>query len=114
MINPQIFYEVSYYRALRKLVAHAVQQEGPIAKSQPVNRIARAHGFRRSGNRIHNRVMHLARKQHYAVTDGGAEPFVWNSQRACAMDVVARFPAGEDHVRQIEQIAKGGTEGHRV
>ncbi len=65
-----------------------------------------AHGFQRSGNRIHNRVMHLARNQHYVASDGGAEPFVWNSQKAAAMDVPARFPAREDHIRQIEQIAK--------
>ena len=106
LISPETFYEASYYPALRKLVAHVVQQEGPIAESQLVNRIARAHGFQRSGGRIHNRVMHLARNQHHVASDGGAEPFVWASQKAAAMGVPARFPASEDHIRQIEDIAK--------
>ena len=106
LINAEIFYEASYYPVLRKLVAHVVQQEGPIAESQLVNRIARAHGFQRSGNRIHNRVMHLARNQHFVASDGGTEPFVWSSQKAAAMGVPARLPASDDQIRQIEQIAK--------
>jgi len=106
LINAEVFYDPSYYPVLRRLVAHVVQQEGPIAEGQLVNRIARAHGFQRSGSRIHNRVMHLARNQHYVVSDGGPAPFVWNGHKAQAMGVPARYPAGEDHIRQIEDIAK--------
>ncbi|MDR3427891.1 DUF3320 domain-containing protein [Silvimonas sp.] len=106
LIKPDISYESSYYPALRKLIAHVVQQEGPIAESQLGNRIARAHGFQRSGSRIHNRVMHLACNQHHVVSDGGATPFVWNDQNAAAKGVPARFPASEDHIRQIKDIAK--------
>lgn len=105
LIDPANFYEASYYPTLRKLVARVVESEGPIAEGQLVNRIARAHGFQRSGNRIHNRVMHLARQQHHLASDGGREAFVWNSVKAQAMGVTARFPASEDHIRQIEDIA---------
>ncbi len=105
LIDDATFYEPSYYPTLRKLVARVVEAEGPIAESQLVNRIARAHGFQRSGSRIHNRVMHLARQQHHVASDGGREAFIWNSVKALAMGVTARFPASEDHIRQIEDIA---------
>ena len=38
-------------------------------------------------------------------SDGGREAFIWNSVKALAMGVTARFPASEDHIRQIEDIA---------
>jgi hypothetical protein len=105
LIDAETFYEPSYYPALRKLVARVVETEGPIAESQLVNRIARAHGFQRSGSRIRNLVMFLARQQHHVVSDGGNEPFVWNSVEALTMGVPARFPVSEEHIRQIEHIA---------
>lgn len=105
-ISPEAFYEDSYYSVLQKLVARVVEQEGPIVESLLVNRIARAHGFQRSGNRIHGRVMQLARQQHYVASDGGAEPFVWLSEEATFNGVPARFPASEEAIRQIEDIAK--------
>ena len=104
VINPGKFYEESYSPTLKKLVARVVEQEGPIAESQLVNRIARGHGFQRSGRRIHDRVAHLARQQHHVATDGGTEPFVWNDVQTLASGVSARFPASDGHIRQIEDI----------
>jgi len=104
-INAEAFHDSSYLPILRKLVAHVVEIEGPITESQLVNRIARAHGFLRAGNRIHSRVVLVASEHHHVVSDGGPEPFVWNSVEALAVGVPARFPAREEHIRQIEDIA---------
>lgn len=106
LIKPEEFYEAAYLPVLHKLIERVVQQEGPIAESQLVNRIARAHGFQRSGSRIHDRVMRLARQQHHVFSDGGVNPFVSLSERAMFNGVRARFPQSEEAIRQIEDIAK--------
>lgn len=106
LIKPDEFYEASYQPVLGKLIECVVEQEGPIAESQLVNRVARAHGFQRSGSKIHDRVMRLASKQHHVVSDGGVEPFVWLSEKAMFNGVRARFPESDDGIRQIEDIAR--------
>jgi hypothetical protein len=50
--------------------------------------------------------MRVARKQHHVVSDGGAEPFIWLSEKAMYNGVPARFPESEEAIRQIEDIAK--------
>ena len=51
------FYDDSYRRTLSVLVARIVSAEGPIYFDVLVNRIARAHGFQRSGNNIQATIM---------------------------------------------------------
>jgi hypothetical protein len=46
------FYEVDYRAHLRKMVEHLVKTEGPIYFDVLVERVARAHGFRRSGETV--------------------------------------------------------------
>lgn len=106
LIEPEQFYDDSYLPVLEKLVARVVEQEGPVAARQLVTRVARAHGFQRSGNRIQQRIMQVARRMHEVIADGGAEPFIWFSKDVVASEVPARFPASEDAIRQIEDIAK--------
>jgi len=103
-ISAELFYEKSYYPVLRRLVAFVVQHEGPISVDQLVERVARAHGFQRSGNKIRNRIAHLARSQHLIISDAGRD-FVWNSKDALAMGITARFPEREEDIRQIDEIA---------
>jgi very-short-patch-repair endonuclease len=55
--NPDRFYEASYRPALRRMVNHVVDTEGPIYRSELVTRIARAHGFQRNGAKIEERVL---------------------------------------------------------
>jgi very-short-patch-repair endonuclease len=106
LINPDAFYEGAYIPVLAKLIERVVGQEGPVASSQLVNRIARAHGFQRSGSKIHERIMQLAHKQHHVVKDGTVDPFVWLSEKAKSDGVHARFPENELAIRQIEAIAR--------
>lgn len=105
-IDPDAFYEPSYRPFLAELVTCVVEQEGPIAESQLVNRIARAHGFRQSGSRIYERVMQAARQRHHVAPDGATELFVWRNAATAADGIRARFPADEAHIRQIQHIAK--------
>ena len=51
------FYDDSYRRTLSVLVDRIVSDEGPVYFDVLVNRIARAHGFQRSGNNIHATIL---------------------------------------------------------
>jgi very-short-patch-repair endonuclease len=51
------FYDDSYRRTLSVLVERIVSTEGPVYFDVLVNRIARAHGFQRSGNTIQTTIM---------------------------------------------------------
>ena len=53
------FYEKTYAPVLREMVAHVVSVEGPIFEDILVDRIARAHGLKRSGNLITQRVINF-------------------------------------------------------
>lgn len=103
-IDAEQFYEIDYHPVLRRLIAHVVHLEGPIALDQLVDRVARAHGFQRSGNRIRSRIEKLARKQHLVVADGEAS-FVWKDMEALERGMIARYPASENDIRQINDIA---------
>jgi hypothetical protein len=46
------FYDVTYRAELRKMVDHVVDCEGPIFFDVLVDRLARAHGFQRSGENV--------------------------------------------------------------
>ncbi len=50
--EPEKFYETSYRPILRRMAAHVVATEGPIYDDVLVRRIARFHGFKRTGPQI--------------------------------------------------------------
>lgn len=104
-ISPDGFHESHYDEVLKALIDHIVKSEGPIAEGQLINRIARAHGFLRSGSRIYDRIMQFTRHQYHIASDGGREPFVWRDANSASMATPARFPASEEYIRQIEDIA---------
>ena len=65
LLQPDQFFESTYSALLAELIAKVVKQEGPIKDDVLVERIARAHGFLRSGNRIRERVLALTRLAHF-------------------------------------------------
>ena len=50
--EPLKFYETVYRPVLRRMAADVISREGPVMESVLIHRIARAHGFQRSGPRI--------------------------------------------------------------
>lgn len=100
-IRADLFAEADYRATLRRLIAHVVRHESPIAEQLLVQRIARAHGFQRAGNRIHDRIVRIARHHHHRCGDG----FIWADQAQPAHWSRARRPAADAFVRQIEDIA---------
>jgi very-short-patch-repair endonuclease len=105
LIDPARFYEPDYDDALRSVIEHVLSSEAPIAETPFVQRVARAHQFQRAGRVIRDRVMKLVWGRHHSERDDDGEPFIWLNQGAVSAGVHARFPAGDDHIRQIEHIS---------
>lgn len=104
-IDPASFYDPSYDPILTSMVRKVMEQEAPIAESLLVQRIARAHGFQRSGRLIRDRVMAIAEREHYLSRDTGDQGFVWQTEEAKSKSTPARAPAADRDIRQIEEIA---------
>lgn len=98
-ISAQQFYEPSYDAVLRSLVAHVLASEAPIAETLLVQRIARAHGFRRAGRIIRDRVMMLVERAHMVELEEGGGRFVWTNADQRAGWNRARLPATSEDTR---------------
>ena len=77
-LDRERFYEMTYASILREMVHHVITVEGPIFEDILVDRIARAHGLKRSGNRITQRVIHFLPTNISKKTDG-ERTVIWPS-----------------------------------
>ena len=68
-VDANAFFDVVYNPTLLRLIEHVVRVEGPVRDEVLARRIARAHGWVRTGAKIQDRVVRLA-SQHYS---GNAE-----------------------------------------
>jgi very-short-patch-repair endonuclease len=84
--DPQSFYETSYRPMLRRMVAHVVSTEGPIFDDLLVRRIARFHGFQRTGNQIKEVVLDLVERRFPRSTDGERKVF-WPEGSSRTMEI---------------------------
>lgn len=105
MISAERFYEPSYDAVLRSLVGHVLNVEAPICETLLVQRIARAHGFQRSGRIIRDRVMAVVERSHFVDQEDEGGRFIWADADQKANWSRARLPATPEDVRQIEDIA---------
>lgn len=79
-IDPDAFFEAAYEPLLARMIAHVIEIEGPVRDSVLARRIARAHGWQRTGSRIQERVDALAVKTHRATRED-VGTFYWPSTR---------------------------------
>jgi len=104
-IKADAFYSEEYDAVLSDLIAHVLVQEAPILDSLLVQRIARAHGFQRSGRLIRERVLDLTEKNHHLRSDPVDGLFVWHSESDVASWNSYRIAGALDDVRSVEEIA---------
>jgi len=104
-LKPNEFFEPAYSPQLAELIAKIVNQESPVKGAVIVERVARAHGFLRSGNRIRERVLSLTQSAHYLLMEDGGETFVWSDPDTAGSWSLARYPATSNDCRSIEDIA---------
>ncbi|MCL5059217.1 MAG: DUF3320 domain-containing protein [Candidatus Thermoplasmatota archaeon] len=84
------------------MIAHVVEIEGPVLDAVLARRIARAHGWQRTGSRIRERVEALAAGQ-FKTTREDVGAFYWPAGQNPDGPIVFRWPA-EDAARTVDEI----------
>lgn len=101
-VNEEAFFDASYDPLLARMIAHVVEVEGPVLDSVLARRIARAHGWQRTGSRIQERVEALAAKAH-RMTEEDVGTFYWATGRGPEIPVAFRRAADES-ARAVDEI----------
>ena len=104
-VSAEHFHDPSYEDVLRPMVEWVVQREGPVLDAVLARRIARAHGFQRTGSRIQERVEQIARKM-FATTEESVGTFYWPRELAAGADVAFRWPVDDEGARGVEEICE--------
>lgn len=91
-LSPTAFYETTYGPVLRRMVEHVVSTEGPVLDDVLARRIARAHGWSRTGAQIKGRVMAIA-EQVSRLTHEDVGVFFWPPSLGESDSVPFRLPA---------------------
>jgi very-short-patch-repair endonuclease len=104
-IDPEKFYETNYDTVLIKLIHQVLATEAPIGENLLVQRIARAHGFQRSGRIIRDRVMLLVETRNFIETEADGGKFIWMNSSMRSAGCSSRRPANTEDIRQIEEIS---------
>lgn len=104
-IDSERFHDESYDETLAHLIDKILENEAPIIDSQLINRVARAHGFQRTGRLIRERVLEIVDAHYYLQSDPVGGAFVWRDAEMPSRWCQYRVPASENDLRKIEEIA---------
>jgi very-short-patch-repair endonuclease len=106
-LKPDSFHDASYDAILETCIREVLEQEAPILDKVLVDRIARAHGFKRSGRLIRERVLELAERHYHFQPDSELDHghFVWLAADDPARWNIYRVPEQEEDIRFIEELA---------
>ncbi len=98
---PDRFYEFGYREVLERMVQAIIETESPVQMDTLFQRIARAHGWLRTGSRIRERIeLHL---RDYDRTQESSGVFIW--KKGAVLDALPyRVPSSEDARRAIGDI----------
>ena len=104
LVDPDQFFEPSYTETLEQMIAHVVAEEGPVLDTELARRIARAHGWVRTGSRIRDRVDQIARARFRSHEEEQTGVFFWPAHIESDTSVVFRKPGDEDSTRGLSEI----------
>ena len=102
-ISADLFYEPSYDVLLQQMVEWIVTSEGPVLAAVLARRIARAHGFQRTGSRIQERIEKIAQRL-FKTTEETGGTFYWPREVEPCEEIPFRRPADDDSARSVEEI----------
>lgn len=102
VMEPDLFFSRAYDEHLLAMIATIVETEGPVRDEVLARRIARGHGWTRTGSRIVDRVMDLA-KAHYETDEESVGLFVW-PKRDDAKGLKFRHPL-PGAARSVDEIS---------
>lgn len=99
--DPDQFYDFAYRGTLRAMIDAVIEQEGPLREDALAQRIARAHGWLRTGNKIRERIeLHLRDVDKTAESSG---TFVWKKGTVTEL-LDYRVPSNADSRRSVADI----------
>lgn len=101
--DPNAFYSDAYTPRLSAMLDHVIDTEGPIHENVLVKRIARHHGFQRSGRQIRDVVMKLT-KHRPERTQEKVGVFFWPQGTVKDRLAPVRYTGRNDELRKIEHI----------
>lgn len=99
--EPDLFYDFAYRETLKAMIEAVMEAESPLPSDVLAQRIARAHGWLRTGARIRERIdLHL---RGYDTTNESSGIFIWKKDQI--VDVLRyRVAANEESRRAIADI----------
>jgi very-short-patch-repair endonuclease len=103
-IDPENFYSDSYDATLVELLKETLRLEAPIASDLLIQRIARAHDFKRTGRLIRERVLALVDDHFHLGKDLIGGNFVWLTEEAPDLAIPIRTAKSGETSRNIEEI----------
>lgn len=102
-ISADLFYEPSYDTVLQQMVEWVVTHEGPVLDAVLARRIARVHGFQRTGSRIQERIERVA-QQLFKATEEAGGTFYWPREVEPCEEISFRWTTDDDSTRGVEEI----------
>ena len=102
-VDPEAFFDITYNPRLLSMIEHVVSVEGPVRDEVLARRIARAHGWVRTGARIQERVVRLA-LQHYRSEAEDVGAFFWPKGENSSKVVRFRRPV-DGTARSVDEIS---------
>ena len=105
LADPDLFHSDEYSLRLSAMIDHVIDSEGPIHQDVLVRRVARHHGFRRSGRQIRERVIEIAKQRRGRSTEN-VGLFFWRKGTVKDRIVPARHTGRDDEMRKIEYICR--------
>jgi very-short-patch-repair endonuclease len=101
-VHPGAFFDAAYDPVLARMIAHVVEVEGPVLDAVLARRIARAHGWQKTGSRIRERVDALAAQNH-PVTQEEVGTFYWPAGKGPETPIPFRR-AADEAARSVDEI----------
>jgi very-short-patch-repair endonuclease len=91
------FYDVGYRSELRAMIDHVVAMEGPIFFDILIDRIARAHGFQRSGETMQKIIRSALGRNRFPTTAEGDREIIWPQGVEPSPKTLYRGADGREH-----------------
>jgi very-short-patch-repair endonuclease len=102
-VDSNVFFDDAYNPTLLRMIDHVVKVEGPVRDEVLSRRIARAHGWVRTGSKIQDRVVRLA-SQHYRSAFEDVGIFFWPQNDSAEGTVLFRRPS-DGSARSVDEIS---------
>ncbi|WP_265562478.1 DUF3320 domain-containing protein [Sphingomicrobium arenosum] len=103
-LEPDRFHDVLYTPVLKGMISAIVEVEAPIQLSSLSTRIARAHGFMRTGGQIMARIRKIAKSVAHLTTEASGAEVIWARESDEGQLSTWRIPTDDDEKRPIEEI----------